>query len=107
MLITRLKFKEKISDLDKNNRLLGVVKKFSELDLNPETIDGHKMGYMFEEIIRRFSENAEAGDHYTPREVSMTFCLRILPLASFVARAHSRRLIIIIGMMMSLYLSAL
>lgn len=69
MLITRLKFKEKITDLDKNNRLLGVVKKFSKLDLNPETIDGHKMGYMFEEIIRRFSENAEAGDHYTPREV--------------------------------------
>ena len=69
MLITRLKFKEKITDLDKNNRLLGVVKKFSELDLNPETIDGHKIGYMFEEIIRRFSENAEAGDHYTPREV--------------------------------------
>lgn len=72
ILITRLKFKEKISDLDKNNRLLGVVKKFSELDLNPEIIDGHKMGYMFEEIIRRFSENAEAGDHYTPREVIRT-----------------------------------
>lgn len=69
ILINRLKFKEKIADLDKNNRLLGVVKKFSELDLNPEVIDGHKMGYMFEEIIRRFSENADAGDHYTPREV--------------------------------------
>ncbi|MFT8313407.1 MAG: class I SAM-dependent DNA methyltransferase [Clostridium sp.] len=69
ILINRLKFKEKIADLDKNNRLLGVVKKFSELNLNPDTIDGHKMGYMFEEIIRRFSENAEAGDHYTPREV--------------------------------------
>jgi type I restriction enzyme M protein len=27
------------------------------------------MGYIFEELIRRFSENAEAGDHYTPREV--------------------------------------
>ena len=27
------------------------------------------MGYMFEDIIRRYSENAEAGDHYTPREV--------------------------------------
>lgn len=27
------------------------------------------MGYIFEDIIRRFSENAEAGDHYTPREV--------------------------------------
>lgn len=69
ILVDKLKFKEEIKKLDKNNRLLGVVKKFSELDLNPETIDGHKMGYMFEEIIRRFSENAEAGDHYTPREV--------------------------------------
>ena len=69
ILNSRLRFKEKITELDKNSRLIGVVRKFSELDLNPETIDGHKMGYMFEEIIRRFSENAEAGDHYTPREV--------------------------------------
>jgi hypothetical protein len=42
----------------------GVVKKFSELDLDPETVDGHVMGYMFEDLIRRFSTNAEAGDHY-------------------------------------------
>lgn len=28
-----------------------------------------RMGYMFEDIIRRFSENEEAGSHYTPREV--------------------------------------
>jgi len=68
-IFEELKFKAEIKNLDKNNRLLGVVKKFSELDLNPETVDGLKMGYMFEEIIRRFSENAEAGDHYTPREV--------------------------------------
>ncbi len=68
-IFEELKFKEEIKNLDKNNRLLGVVKKFSELDLNPDTVDNHKMGYMFEEIIRRFSENAEAGDHYTPREV--------------------------------------
>lgn len=68
-IFEELKFKEEIKNLDKNNRLLGVVKKFSELDLDPNKVDGHKMGYMFEEIIRRFSENAEAGDHYTPREV--------------------------------------
>lgn len=68
-IFEELKFKEEIKNLDKNNRLLGVVKKFSELDLDPERVDGLKMGYMFEEIIRRFSENAEAGDHYTPREV--------------------------------------
>lgn len=68
-IFEELKFKEEIKNLDKNNRLLGVVKKFSELDLDPDTVTNHKMGYMFEEIIRRFSENAEAGDHYTPREV--------------------------------------
>lgn len=68
-IFEELKFKEEIKTLDKHNRLLGVVKKFSELDLNPETVDNVKMGYMFEDIIRRYSENAEAGDHYTPREV--------------------------------------
>ena len=64
-----LDFFPQIDKMDKNNRLYSVVKKFSELDLNPDTVDGIKMGYMFEDIIRRFSENAEAGDHYTPREV--------------------------------------
>lgn len=64
-----LDFFPQIDKMDKNNRLYSVVKKFSELDLDPETVDGMKMGYMFEDIIRRFSENAEAGDHYTPREV--------------------------------------
>ena len=68
-IFSELKFKEEIKTLDKHNRLLGVVKKFSELDLDPETVDNVKMGYMFEDIIRRYSENAEAGDHYTPREV--------------------------------------
>ena len=64
-----LDFFPQIDKMDKNNRLYSVVKKFSELDLNPDKVDGMKMGYMFEDIIRRFSENAEAGDHYTPREV--------------------------------------
>lgn len=64
-----LDFYPQIEKMDKNNRLYNVVKKFSELDLNPQTVDNQKMGYMFEEIIKRFSENAEAGDHYTPREV--------------------------------------
>lgn len=68
-IITSLDFIKEIKKMDKNNRLLGVVKDFSELDLDPKTVDNMKMGYIFEDIIRRFSENAEAGDHYTPREV--------------------------------------
>lgn len=68
-IINSLEFKKQIDKLDKNNRLYGIVKKFSEIDFDPANIDGMKMGYIFEDIIRRFSENAEAGDHYTPREV--------------------------------------
>lgn len=64
-----LDFIPDIDKMAKNNRLLGVVKEFSVLELDPETVDNHKMGYIFEDIIRRFSENAEAGDHFTPREV--------------------------------------
>ena len=64
-----LNFGEEIDKMDKNNRLLSVVKAFSELDLDPRTIDNVKMGYIFEDLIRKFSENAEAGDHYTGRDI--------------------------------------
>lgn len=64
-----LDFNKQIDKMDKNNRLLSVVKAFSELDLNPRTIDNVKMGYIFEELIRKFSENSEAGDHYTGRDI--------------------------------------
>lgn len=64
-----LDFYKQIDKMDKNNRLLSVVKAFSELDLNPRFIDNVKMGYIFEELIRKFSENAEAGDHYTGRDI--------------------------------------
>lgn len=69
VIINSLDFIKQITKMDKNNRLFGVVKKFSELNLYTNNIDSMKMGYIFEDIIRRFSENAEAGDHYTPREV--------------------------------------
>ncbi len=64
-----LDFYKQIDKMDKNNRLLSVVKAFSEIDLDPRTIDNVKMGYIFEELIRKFSENAEAGDHYTGRDI--------------------------------------
>lgn len=67
-----LNFKTQIDKMDKSNRLLSVIKAFSELDLNPQTIDNVKMGYIFEELIKKFSENAEAGDHYTGRDIVKT-----------------------------------
>ena len=68
-IIKSLDFDKQIDKMDKNNRLLSVVKAFSELDLNPVTIDNVRMGYIFAELIRKFSENAEAGDHYTGRDI--------------------------------------
>lgn len=67
-----LDFEKQIDKMNKHNRLYGVIKKFSELDLDPKTIDNVKMGYIFEDLIRRFSENAEAGDHYTGRDIIKT-----------------------------------
>lgn len=64
-----LDFGKQIDKMDKNNRLFSVVKAFSEIDLDPRTVDNIKMGYIFEELIRKFSENAEAGDHYTGRDI--------------------------------------
>jgi type I restriction enzyme M protein len=55
--------------MDSNNLLYLILSKFNEIDLHPETVSNIEMGYIFEELIRRFSEHAEAGDHYTPREV--------------------------------------
>jgi type I restriction enzyme M protein len=51
--------------------LYPVVQKFADVDLSPARVDNHQMGYVFEELIRRFSEisNETAGEHFTPREV--------------------------------------
>jgi type I restriction enzyme M protein len=68
-IIRSLDFEKQIDKMSKHNRLFSVVKAFSELDLNPEKIDNMKMGYIFEDLIRKFSENAEAGDHYTGRDI--------------------------------------
>lgn len=77
-IINNLEFDKQIDKMNKHNRLLPVVKAFSELDLNPNTIDNIKMGYIFEELIRKFSENAEAGDHYTGRDIIKTMVSIVL-----------------------------
>ena len=64
-------FEAEIEKLDKADRLYLVVKKFAEIDLHPDAVSNVEMGYIFEELVRKFSEaaNETAGDHFTPREV--------------------------------------
>lgn len=70
-IIEHFGFEEHIGKLDKADRLYLLVSKFCEIDLHPDKVPNIEMGYIFEELIRRFNEasNEEAGDHFTPREV--------------------------------------
>jgi len=70
-IIEHFGFEEHIAKLDKVDRLFLIVSKFCEIDLHPDKVPNIEMGYIFEELIRRFNEasNEEAGDHFTPREV--------------------------------------
>lgn len=60
-----------VAKLVKNDLMFMLVAKFTEIDLHPDVVANHEMGYIFEELLRRFSEmsNETAGEHYTPREV--------------------------------------
>ena len=71
IFLDKFKFGDQINRLDEGNLLYLVLSKFTEIDLHPDVVDNIEMGYIFEELIRRFSEasNETAGEHFTPREV--------------------------------------
>lgn len=70
-VLEEYRFDDKITRLDKAGILYQVAGDFADLDLHPDTVSNETMGYIFEELLRRFSEmsNETAGEHYTPREV--------------------------------------
>ena len=76
-IIEYFNFDDHIDRMDdpKADILFRVVKEFQEIDLTPNRNnmeqDSLEMGYLFEDLIRRFSEqsNETAGEHFTPREV--------------------------------------
>ena len=72
-IIEKFKFDGHITTMANKGILYIVLKEFctERANLHPDVISNIEMGYIFEEIIRRFSEahNEDAGQHYTPREV--------------------------------------
>lgn len=72
-IIDKFKFGGHIATMANKGILYIVLKEFTtaKANLHPNVISNLEMGYIFEEIIRRFSEahNEDAGQHYTPREV--------------------------------------
>jgi len=70
-ILEKFRFDQEIERLEEANRLFEVFKKVAAVDFHPNKIESLEMGYIFEDLVRRFNEqaNQEAGDHFTPREV--------------------------------------
>ena len=70
-ILENFEFDSEIKKLDEANLLYLIIQRFNEMDLHPDAVSNHEMGTVFEELIRRFSEqsNETAGEHFTPREV--------------------------------------
>jgi type I restriction enzyme M protein len=70
-IIEHFNYRATIRTMVKNNRLAPILNQYKELELGPDRLSGLEMGYIYEELLRRFSEQSgeEAGEHFTPREV--------------------------------------
>lgn len=70
-IVDKFNFRETIKLMANRGGLAPIIKQYSEEKLGPETISNLEMGYIYEELLRKFSEQSgeEAGEHFTPREV--------------------------------------
>jgi len=72
-IINKFKFRNQLETLDAGGITFSLIEKFCnpKVELSPDKISPMAMGYMFEDLIRRFNEktNAAAGRHFTPREI--------------------------------------
>ena len=71
IFLDKFLFTEQLKRLNEGGILWQVFDRFTQIDLHPDRVSNIEMGYLFEDLIRRFSEisNETAGEHFTPREV--------------------------------------
>lgn len=93
-------FAEHIARLDRANLLYLILQRFADIDLHPDRVSNSAMGYLFEELIRRFAEqsNETAGEHFTPREV-----IRLMVNLLFVEDVHDPEALQARGAIRTLY----
>ena len=89
-IMERFAFDVQIARLDEKNLLFQVVQAFANVDLSPDRVNNVQMGYVFEELIRIGSEqaNEEAGEHFTPREVIRLMVSLLLSPEPDLGKAH-------------------
>ncbi|CTQ33930.1 type I restriction-modification system subunit M [Jannaschia rubra] len=71
IFLDKFLFTDQLKRLNDAGILWQVFERFAQIDLHPKSVSSTEMGYLFEDLIRRFSEisNETAGEHFTPREV--------------------------------------
>lgn len=71
IFLDKFLFTDQLKRLKDGGILWQVFDRFCQIDLHPDRVSNIEMGYLFEDLIRKFSEisNETAGEHFTPREV--------------------------------------
>ena len=77
-ILHRMKFEDQIKTMKEGKVLYQVISDFNsaKADMSPEKISAIDMGYIFENLVQRFSESydEEAGAHFTSRDIIYTMC---------------------------------
>lgn len=72
-ILSNFKFADEVKTMIKGKVLFQVLLQFNSknADMSPDKISSQDMGYIFEELIRKFSESydEEAGAHFTSRDI--------------------------------------
>ena len=72
-IISYFEFDKEISKMSQNDLLFTIIQEFSSKkgDMSPDKVSSQDMGYIFEELVRKFSESydEQAGAHFTARDI--------------------------------------
>lgn len=72
-ILSNFKFTDEVKTLSNGNKLYTVLSEFTskKADMSPDKVTSTDMGYIFEELIRKFSESydEQAGAHFTARDI--------------------------------------
>ena len=81
-VLDKFDFPNTIAKLDEHGLLFLVMERFasSAIDLHPDKVGSMEMGYIFEELVRRFNEalDENPGEHFTPREIVRLMALLLI-----------------------------
>ena len=92
-VVEKFDFGRQIDKLERSGLLYQVIARICEVDLHPARVSNLEMGYLFEELIRKFAEasNETAGEHFTPREVVRLMVNLLVDGDADVARGSQAR----------------